>query len=406
MNAGNPGLAYRILSLLLLPLWCFHALWHGYSQGLPGYLRRRLLGQRKQPSDKAVIWVHASSVGEVMAVSSLVRALIKSGEAILFTSFTATGLQTIHREFPNNVDSDVIPIDCLPCCWYFLYRSPCKLCLLMETELWPELLYQVARHHVAIVQVNARLSAETVTAPVFVRYLLRRALSNISLHLTRSEQDRQRLIELGADPAHIKIIGNLKSAISGSEVHPNLIGRRYILFASSHEGEEVLLLKHRRKIDALIVIAPRHPGRSRAVQKTLSKTGICYAVRSKAQAIEADTQVYLADTLGELSALMAHAELVIMGGSFDQTGGHNLIEPASLGCPIITGPSDHNIIADIQQLGDSIFQADDMADCWRKIECWLHEPAVAQGMAKKASAIVRRQTGVLNAYLEEICALL
>lgn len=405
MNAEEPGSAYRAISLLFFPFWCLHALWHGYTQNLPNYWIRRLFGYGKR-SNHIAIWVHGSSVGEITAITPLVKALIKHGETIFFTSFTATGLQTIQREFPDQIKSDVIPIDCLPCCQYFLSRHQFKLCLLMETELWPELLYQTARRRIPIIQINARLSDKTTAAPIFIRYLLRRTLSNISLHLTRSQLDRQRLIRFGSNPNNIKVIGNLKSAFTPLKTPSRLVERPYMLLASSHEGEEALFLQHRREINILIVIAARHPRRSRSIEKILSASGLCYAVRSRGDIIKNDTQIYLVDTLGELTALIAHAQLVVMGGSFDQTGGHNLAEPANLGCPIITGPSDHNIITDRQQLGDSIFQVESMESCWQKIEYWLEHPEIARDMAQKARAIMQQQTHVLAAYLTEIQSLL
>ncbi len=401
MNAESPGTAYRLFSLLLLPVWLLHAFLHGQSQGLANYLKLRFFDFRAS-SKKNKIWVHASSVGEVTAISPLVENLIAEGQIILFTSFTASGLQTIRRQFPDGIESTVIPIDVLPCCWLFFHQHQIKLCLLMETELWPELLYQAARRRIPVIQVNARLSEKSTQAPIFIRYLLRRTIANIDLHLTRNENDRRMLTDLGAEPERIKIIGNLKSGIAAPEVYEDLIGQDYLLLASSHEGEEALFLQHRRETNPLIVIAPRHPKRSQLVQSFLSEAGIRYAVRSKEEPIESNTQVYLADTLGELKTFMAHARLVIMGGSFDQTGGHNLIEPASLGCAIITGSSDSNIAADIRQLGDSIIQVGDMPACWQKIGYLLDNPEAARRMGEKARDVVRQQGDILTNYLEEI----
>ncbi|NNE63920.1 MAG: hypothetical protein HKN34_07555 [Gammaproteobacteria bacterium] len=364
-------------------------------------MRRRLLGGASK-TEKPAIWIHASSVGEVSAVIPLVRALIDAGESIFFTAFTASGLQTIHNNFGERIQSTVIPVDFLPCCRAFIRHHRFKLCLLMETELWPELLYQAAKHKIPVIQINARLSQKSTDAPIFVRYLLRRALANIQYHLARNELDKQKLIGLGALDDKIKVIGNLKSGIDADQNYANLINRNYLLLASTHEGEETLFLDHRKSLNTLIVIAPRHPKRSEAIQKYLSAKSINHAVRSNDEAITADTEVYLADTLGELKALMAHAELVIMGGSFDQTGGHNLIEPASLGCAIITGPSDINIVNDIRLLGDGVIQVEDIRECWDQIKYLLDNPAEAQNLGAKARKIILDQDDILGAYLREI----
>jgi 3-deoxy-D-manno-octulosonic-acid transferase len=336
----------------------------------------------------------------------LVRALHDRGEPVLLTSFTATGYQSIGRNFTGAIRPGIIPIDFIWNCRRFFHQQPIRLCLLMETELWPELLYQAARRGIPIVQVNARLSHKSLGASSPVRSILQQALGYISLHLVRNERDRDHLIQLGVDSENIKIIGNLKSSIDVSPTYPDLIGREYLLLASSHEDEEMMLLSHRPSGDGklLIVIAPRHPQRRKTIQQQLSQLGVKYSTRSLGQVIDSQTEVYLADTLGELKALMTHARIVIMGGSFDQTGGHNLIEPAALACAIITGPSDDNIREDIKLLGKArgIIQVPDMDACWQAVEHLLNNPDVATRLGVQAQQAVLAQSGILDAYLNEI----
>ena len=403
MNPESPGSAYRLFSLLLLPFWFLHAIWHGRTQKLPTYLRHRFFGVAKS-STRPRVWIHAASVGEVVAVTALVKKLVDLDEAVLFTSFTAAGYQTIQREFPEGVEASVIPVDFFLTCQRFVQRHNIKLCLLMETELWPELLFQTANRNIPVIQINARLSKKSSEAAIYVRYILRRALTAIRLHLARNELDRQLLIGLGAEPEKIKVVGNLKSRIEIENTYERLIEREYLLLASSHEGEESMFLQ---QIPAqwqgpLIVIAPRHPGRSQAIQKELSGANLKYAVRSESQPVGPQTQIYLADTLGELKALMAHASLVIMGGSFDQTGGHNLIEPANLGCAIITGPSDSNIKTDINLLGDSIVQVKDMSSCWQQIDYWLTNSKERIASGKRAKLKMQSQVNIVDVYLKEV----
>ncbi len=405
MSFQSPGSGYRLFSLLLLPLWLLHALWYGRSQALSRYFRLRCWGE-KSPSQELLIWVHAASVGEVEAISPLVKALRDQGESILFTAFTPSGYKTIQRNFSDSVETGIIPIEFFWFCRRFFRQHRIKLCLLMETELWPEVLYQAARIGLPIIRVNARLSRKSVEAPIFIRYLIRRAMAYVTRHLIRNESDREALIQYDVSPQDIRIVGNLKSRIGESSATPRLIEPEYLLFASSREGEELMLLKHRPtgSDKILIVIAPRHPGRSKSIQQQLGKLGINYAVRSESQSIDTNTEVYLADTLGELKALMAHASLVIMGGSFDESGGHNLIEPATLGCPIITGPSDSNIGEDIALLGDGvgIIQVCDMDQCWEKTTQLLDNPDQAKALGAQALQAVRNQPDVLVRYLAEI----
>ena len=152
----------------------------------------------------------------------------------------------------------------------------------------------------------------------------------------------------------------------------------------------------------MVVIAPRHPVRSREIQQQLSQLGINYAIRSQSQPIDTQTEVYLADTLGELKTLMAHARVVIMGGSFDNTGGHNLIEPAALARPIITGPSDDNIREDIKLLGDTVKQVPNVEACWQSVELLLSDPDAATSIGLRAREAVEKQSGTLDNYIAEI----
>ena len=405
MTLSSPGFSYRLISFLLLPLWLIHALWHGYKQGMASYPRFRVWGKHKKSKDP-LVWVHAASVGEVEAVTPLVRALISLGEAVLFTSFTATGYRTIQRNFADSVEYGIIPIDISWSCAQFIRKCNIKLCLLMETELWPELLYQTADKGIPIIQLNARLSRKSLEAPRLIRKFLHRSMTYITLHLTRNDNDRDNLMQLGAAEQKIKIVGNLKTAIDLAPNYPKLVERDYLLLASSHDNEEILWLSHRPASaeKLLLVIAPRHPQRIKEIQQQLSKLELEYAIRSLSQAVTPQTEVYLADTLGELKSLMAHALIVVMGGSFDQTGGHNLIEPAALGCAIITGPSDSNIREDIDLLGDGkgIIQVPDVTACWQKIEHLLANPDRSREIGDHAFSVVRNQVVVLDKYLAEI----
>ena len=403
--ATSPGVFYRLLSLPLLIAWIIHAIINGSRHGLSSYLAMRS-GSGKSSGDDAMIWVHASSVGEVQAVTPLVQAYIDNGEKLLFTSFTATGYQAIQKNFAERVHGAVIPFDFYYCCRRFFDHHRIKLALIMETELWPELLYQARGRDIPLLQINARLSAKSSDAPAFVRRWLKTALGYFSKFLTRSEKDRDALLALGADPEKIAICGNLKSLNHDSEIPLRLIERDYLILASSHEGEEKQFLKLRPVdfIGPLLVIAPRHPDRSGSIQNQIAQLGLRYAVRSELQGIDDDTQVYLADTLGELKSLMAHARIVVMGGSFDNTGGHNLNEAAALGRAMITGPSDYNIAEDISMLGNGkgVLQVADMQQCWQKIQDLLDHPDRTEALGEEAKSRLASQPDIISIYMQAI----
>jgi 3-deoxy-D-manno-octulosonic-acid transferase len=407
-NISSPGWGYRLLSLPLYLLWLAHAFRHGRKHGLANYLSMRFRGA---PGDtEARVWVHASSVGEVCAIAPLVRALMERGEMILFTSFTATGYRSIQENFSNTVHSGIIPIEHSWHCQRFFARHNIKLGLVMETELWPELLYQGRRQGIRLILVNARLSAKSLHGGKFVRTLLSRTLGYFSHILTRAGADREALLSLGAQDDRIFILGNLKARTAEASPPQRIVERDYLLLASSHAGEEQQFLaawpadlRHH-----LLVIAPRHPDRSASIQAQIENLGMRCSVRSKAQAIDPGTEVYLADTLGELISLMAFAGVVIMGGSFDSTGGHNLIEPASLGKAIITGPSDSNIVDDIALLGngEAVLQVGNIDACWSAIRELLDHPERARFLGQEARSRLARQPDVVQAYLDAISPLL
>lgn len=400
MIAKSPGLFYRLVSLPLLIVWLLHALKHGRA-----YLAMRSFGFAGS-NDRPAIWVHAASVGEVEAVTPLIRACLELGEKMIVTSFTATGYQAIRRNFAGSVDCGVIPFDFYCNCRNFFRQHRIKLGLVMETELWPELLYQARRNDIPLLQINARLSQKSLSAVAPMRHILKTTLGYFSKILARSQTDRELLLQLGARDADISVLGNLKSVASDTPKPARLLEDDYILLASSHAGEELQFLQSRpaQGWDCLIVIAPRHPHRSQAIQSEMDGLGLRYAVRSADQAIDQETQVYLADTLGELKALMAHARVVVMGGSFDNTGGHNLLEPASLGCAIITGPSDSNIAADIAMLGDQqgLLQVSNMSDCWQQLQRLVAEPGLAAELARQAKKRLAQQADATSVYLAEI----
>ena len=356
--------------------------------------------------DQNRVWVHAASVGEVRAVTPLIQALVQQGEKILFTSFTATGYQAIRRGFTDSVSSGVIPFDHCWHCHRFFRRHKIKLGLVMETELWPELLYQARKQDIRLLLVGARLSHKSLHAGKFVRTLLSSTLGYFERILTRSSTDRDALLSMGASEDRITIVGNLKSRAEATPRHPRLIERDYLILASSHEGEEQQFLQSRpaELKHYLLVLAPRHPGRSAAIQTQIEALGMNYSVRSKAQAIDQNTEVYLADTLGELKSLMAYARVVIMGGSFDTTGGHNLIEAAALGCAIITGASDRNISEDIKLLGPNrgVLQVTSMAACWQAITRLISHPEEALALGREAQSRVAQQPDIIQKYMAAI----
>lgn len=399
-----PGLKYRLLSVLLFLFWIAHAFWHGVKYRQPAYVWQRLGFNRK--SDSPLIWVHASSVGEVALVRPLIEVLSKQ-HAVLLTTFTASGYQHAERIMPEGILIQILPIDFYPISKAFMHNHTFRLALIAETELWPETLYQFRSSDKPLLQINARLTEKSLQSAPWIRQILQQTLGYFDQHLTRNASDVQQFRAMGVDQVKIKVTGNLKYAdTSEHSEHKNLIGRPYVLFASTHKPEEMLfagLLKSHR-LTELAVIAPRHPQRAPEILKSLQPLELKVRQRSLGEGIDEHTQLYLADTLGELKAFMAHATIVVMGGSFTEIGGHNVLEPARLGKAVITGPSDDNIRQDIDLLlqHQAIIQVANETELAQQLSYLLNHPKEIERLASNAGNLMAAQGHVLEDYLQAV----
>lgn len=400
----SPAIRYRFTSLLLLPFWILHALWISIHSKQFEYLWKRLGFQKITPP--VDIWIHASSVGEVELIKPLVNELHQN-HRILVTSFTVTGLLHARRALPNSVQLQVLPIDFLIISRRFVKRISPRIGLIAETELWPETLYQCKSIGIPLLQINARLSSRTLDTPGWLKPILRTTLGYFDAHLTRHSQDHPLFQEMGVKADKLVTVGNLKYAqILVNEEYQDLIKRPYLLFASTHAPEELLFsqLINELKPDILTVIAPRHPNRAAEILGVLKPLNLEIRQRSLGQTITPSTRVYLADTLGEMKSLMAHAKLVVMGGSFNETGGHNVLEPASLEKAVITGPSDTNIRQDIELLlqKNGIIQVSGIDELKEQLPALLGDSQRLQDLGSNAVKCISQQQQILQRYLQQI----
>ncbi len=403
MQSDTLAWRYRVISLILLPFWLLHASWLALRYRSLDYLTQRL--GFSQPNRDEDIWIHASSVGEVALVKPLIESLYKHYPLHL-TTFTITGYLHARAQIPG-ISISVLPIDFWPISRHFMRASRPKLGLIAETELWPETLYQAKRAGVKLLQINARLSKKTVDAPALLLPVLKQTLGYFDLVLTRSDSDKANFLQMGVAADKLLVAGNLKFAASSEQQeYPCLIERPYLLFASTHQPEELCFAELRKEFpqQPLWVLAPRHPKRADEILRSLKPLHLNIAQRSTGQPIDDTTDIYLADTLGELKALMAHAHLVVMGGSFNNTGGHNLLEPAALGKAVITGPSDSNICNDIEYLQShqAILQVSDIDQLKLSLEQLLARPEQIEQMAQAAQHAVQEQASILTRYLDLI----
>ncbi len=316
-------------------------------------------------SHDKIIWLHAVSVGEVQAATPLVNGLLEEYPdfRILITTMTPTGADSVRQYFADTVEHFYLPYDLPVSVKRFLSIIDPTILIVMETELWPNLFHYCQTNNVPVVVINARMSEKSAKAYRRLSSLTRSTLKNISLIVAQGQKDAERLIALGADGEKVKVSGNLKFDIhfphSVSEQAQAL--RRYLsvnrpvwIAASTHEGEERIILDAFAKIlekqsRCLLVIVPRHPERSPGIKTLCNRRNLKVLYKTENTVCDESIQVFILDTLGELPMYYAAADVAFVGGSFMEIGGHNMLEPASLGVPVIMGPHVFNF-QEISQL--------------------------------------------------------
>lgn len=349
---------YRLLLWLAFPLAFLYLLKRSRKQ--PDY--RRHWGERlgfypPRPASAArPVWLHAVSVGEMRASAPLVKALKARDPAspILLTCMTPTGRATARELFGQDAEIVFLPYDYPGAVRRFLAHFQPKLGLLMETELWPNLIQTCADAGVPLLLANARLSQKSLDGYLRVKPLIAPAVARLSGVLAQSPADADRLRQLGAQ--QVEVVGNIKFdnlpppalVERGQGWKTALAGRRLLLFASSREGEEILLLEALKHAgwpdDLLLLLVPRHPQRFDEVAALLAQQGLPAVRRSawEGDVLAPQVRVLLGDSMGEMTAWFALAEVVVMGGSILPFGSQNLIEACAVGAPVLLGPSVFN----------------------------------------------------------------
>ncbi|BAU50335.1 3-deoxy-D-manno-octulosonic acid transferase [Sulfurifustis variabilis] len=327
---------------------------------LPGYWRR--ISERFGhigPIDRPVIWLHAVSVGETQAAAPLVRALLDRFPRyrLLVTTMTPTGSATVRRLFDDEVAHCYVPYDLPSAVGRFLDRVQPAIAIVMETELWPNLFHLCRDRGIPVMVANLRLSERAVQRYLRFPRLMRATLAQATVLAPQTQADAERVRRLGAPGEIVHVTGSIKfdvnlsaSVREATEVLRGQWGRdRPVwLAASTHEGEEELVLAARTQLtrrfpDHLLVIVPRHPERFAPVARLTKKSGCRTALWSERRGpIDAAVEVLIGDTMGELQLFYGAADVAFIGGSLVPTGGHNLLEAAAVGTPVVFGPHMHN----------------------------------------------------------------
>lgn len=357
---------YRLLFLLLTPILLIVLLIRSINHS---EYRQRLterLGLLSKKLKTGGIVVHAASVGEVIALKPFITQLIAQhpNTAITVTTFTPTGSAQVSKLFGKQVQHCYLPLDNIISTQLFLQRLKPQAMVFMETELWPNLIAQCQAKNIKLLLVNGRLSDKSMRSYQKLNWLITPAIQRFDSILTQSQVNQDNYLAMGASTDRCQLSGNLKFDISlnadvaakQTELANLIIEKRNIwLIASTHPGDEALTLKafelvKQQDSSALLIIVPRHPERFEQVAKLAEDAGNQVLKRSKKQAVTLSTNVWIIDTLGELLAACALTDVVTMGGSFNEIGGHNPLEPALFQKPVIAGPNMSNFKEILLQL--------------------------------------------------------
>lgn len=419
-----PRTLYSLLLSILIPGIVLRLLLRSFAN--PSYRQR--IGERfaLTPStvtavavdEKPLVMIHAVSVGEVMAVTPLVTELLSKQRRVLVTTMTPTGSDTVRSQFGDSVMHCYLPYDLPGTMARFLNSVNPSLVVIMETELWPNLIHTSSRLNIPVVLANARMSERSAKGYARLHRLTTPMLRKIDHIAAQSKQDAQRLIELGADPAKITITGSLKfnqSIPNSNKTRDSFMqsvldsGRPVIIAASTRDGEEAKVLSAFKSVlsefpSVLLVLVPRHLERFDSVAELVKKNQLGLIRRTESKLLETSHQVFLGDSMGEMMTYYSLAKIAFVGGSLVDTGCQNVLEPAAISLPVIVGPSQFNFasICDLLEKAGGLQTVKDeegLARAWLDL---LEDPSAAKEMGHRGAQLVSENQLALPKLMEII----
>ena len=413
-----PRHIYTILLYLLTPFILLRLYWKG--RRLPAYRQR--IGERfslgKIASPEVDVWLHAVSLGEVVAATPLIDALLTKQLRVLVTTMTPTGSQQVMTRFGQRVAHQYIPYD-LPCALRRFFNTiNAKVGVIMETELWPNLIDQAIKAHVPLLLINARISDKAFQSYEKARFFFKPVLAQFMDIFAQSEADAQRFITLGAPADRVHALGNMKFdlqiQVSNSACFEQLkttwgAQRPVLMAASTHDDEENQLLTRLTQLktaipDLILLIAPRHPERFKTVYELSQRQGFETGLRSHPETINTAVDVVILDSLGELLGFYQISDYAFVGGSLVPIGGHNVLEPIAMQVPVFCGPFMQNsksICADLCTAG-ALQLVDDVDALCKAITTMYRDSALRVRQVNNATAVLEANRGSVERCLDAI----
>ncbi|WP_133126744.1 lipid IV(A) 3-deoxy-D-manno-octulosonic acid transferase [Legionella nagasakiensis] len=413
---------YTFFLYLLIPFLIIRLYWKG--RRLPQYRRR--ISERFQlgaiePSEVDV-WIHAVSLGEVVAVTPVIDAFLEKKYRVMVTTMTPTGSEQVSKRFGQRVAHQYLPYDLPWALRRFFKKINARIGIIMETELWPNVIFEANRRNLPLLLANARLSDDAFKSYQKVRFFFKPILQQFTEIMAQSEEDARRYVALGAPSQHMSVLGNLKFdlqiTISKDKNFPQFKekwGKERVVFiaASTHDNEEEQLLIRLTELkqaipSLLLLIAPRHPERFQTVYKLSKKLGFNTALRSQFSTIDTHSDVIILDSLGELLGFYQLSDYAFVGGSLVPIGGHNLLEPIAMQVPVFSGPYVSNAKAISRDLcvAEAIQLVKDADELMQSI-CNMHaHQAIKERQVSNANAVLRANRGSVARLMKKIEAIL
>ncbi len=403
---------YLLLPYILLRLYRKGRLNPGYRQRIA---ERFMLNSVNRSVD---IWIHAVSLGEVVAVTPLIERLLTKNHRLLVTTMTPTGSQQVQNTFGARVAHQYIPYD-LPWCTkrFFKLWQP-QLGIIMETELWPNLIYSASQYDIPLALVNARISDKAFQQYQKVRFFFKPVLEKMVFIGAQSEIDAQRYRELGAPADAVFMLGNMKFDIMPpSPLTEQLISfkstwgshRPVFIAASTHDDEEKQLLSQLERLqksipEIILLIAPRRPERFDEVFRLCQREGWNTARRSQPDTLNTLTDVLVLDSLGELLGFYQLSDYAFVGGSLIPIGGHNVLEPIAVNVPTLCGPFMQNsktVCADLKK-ANALQWSHDVEDLVNRLINLFQNPDDSKTQIQNAMSVLKANQGTLTKYVERL----
>jgi len=345
---------YNLLIYILSPIIIIKILYNSLQRSNDSNFVKQRLGLLSFERNKDSIWLHASSIGETKIALKLLQIFREKGlkDKIVITTTTKSSKAILDKS-NENFQHYYLPFDFLLTMGRFINAINPKICIIIETEIWPNMISICTKKEIPTIIVNARLSKKTLNSNKLIKSIYNSTLNSVNGIYCKSQREKENYILLGANENKISVLGNIKLCESLNNIEGGRpIERKYVLAASTHPGEERQIITEWLKINdkrTLLVIVPRHPERLGDILSDIPLSLVRIAIRSKKDKIRNNTQIYIADTIGELEDFIKYCEFVFMGGSLVDHGGQNFLEAASLGKSIIVGPYMYNFIDETEE---------------------------------------------------------